>query len=36
MISANAYVDGYSAGRKIGRQEVIKKMTDIFKEDTCK
>ena len=36
MISANAYVDGYSAGRKIGRQEVIKEMIDTFKEDTYK
>ena len=36
MISANAYVDGYAAGRKIGRQEIIKEMIDTFKEDTCK
>lgn len=36
LMFANAYVDGYSAGRKIGRQEIIKEMIDIFKEDTRK
>lgn len=36
LISTNAYVDGYAAGRKIGRQEIIKEMIDTFKEDTCK
>ncbi len=36
LISTNAYVDGYAAGRKIGRQEIIKGMIDTFKEDTCK
>ena len=36
LISTNAYVDGYSAGRKIGRQEIIKEMIDTFKEDTRK
>ena len=33
MISANAYVDGYSAGRKIGRQEIIKEMIDTFNNE---